>query len=352
MSIRIGYIGAGNICRAHMQASKKLDVTMYGVFDVIHAAAEAVAKEYGIARHYDDLGKMLGDADLDAVVVGTPNKFHAEHAIACLEAGKHVLLEKPMAMNAVECDQIIRAKQKSGKVLLMGMLNRYKASSGAIKQVIDSGACGQIYSGQTYWFRRRGIPGFGSWFTTKSMAGGGGMIDIGVHMLDLALYFMGFPKAVAVSGMTYNVWDKLENYKYTGMWGKPVPGSTKDVDDYALALVRFADGQSLNLNVSWALNMETLQVEQGVRLMGTQGGVAMNGLDNPWFFGEQFGLITDTKISYAQNDPFVDEQKHFLDCCAGSADPLSTAEQGRVVQSILDGIYESSTQNREVRLDG
>ena len=351
MTLSIGFIGAGNINRMHMKNAQALGCTLAAAADPVAASLEECKKQFGIARGFEKWQDLLADKSIDAVVVGTPNKFHAEQAVAALHAGKHVLLEKPMAMNEREADQIVEAARRSGRILQMGMVNRFRNSVKAVKAVIDAGRCGTLYAGQTFWYRRRGIPGFGGWFTTKAMSGGGGLIDIGVHMLDVALYLMGFPKPVAVAGMTYNIWDKLDGYTYTSMWGKPTPGGRKDVDDYALALIRFDQGQTLQLNVSWALNIGPMQPGMGVRLMGDKAGVALDGLDTPSIHGEEAGHLVDSTLHYAKNDAGHDEMQHFLECIEHNREPIATAEQGRTVQRLLDAIYRSGEERREIRLD-
>jgi predicted dehydrogenase len=135
------------------------------------------------------------------------------------------------------------------------------------------------------------------------------------------------------------------------MWGKPAPGVKKDVDDYALALIHFEGGATLQLNVSWALHIEFMQPDAGVRLMGDKGGVQLRGLDEPWVYSEEAGHITDTKPYFQKNEMFLDEMKHFVQCVEEGKQPMASAEQGRTVQSILDAIYRSGEEQREVRLD-
>jgi predicted dehydrogenase len=259
-----------------------------------------------------------------------------------------VFLEKPMAMSVAEADAIVAAAKKNGKTVQMGMVNRFKGAAQSLKKFVDAGRCGNIYHAHTYWYRRRGIPGFGGWFTTKSMSGGGALIDIGVHMLDLTLYLMGFPKPVAVSGATYNMWKDLSSYTYTSMWGAPTPNGKKDVDDFALALVRFDGGQTLQLNVSWSINVGSMNPEQVVRVVGDKGGVALEGLDHPFLYTEQDGQIVDVKAQYSNVDPGLEEIKQFAAVVKGEAKPTATAEQGRTVQAILDAIYRSGEERKEV----
>jgi predicted dehydrogenase len=351
MAVKLGFIGAGTINRWHMKSAAALGVEIVAVAEPVAAMAQEVKSTYGIGRIYTDYRELVTDKNVSAVIVGTPNKFHAEHAIAALDAAKHVFLEKPMAMNLAEADAILAAVKRSGKILQMGMVNRFKGSVQVLKKFLATGRCGRIYTGQTFMYRRRGIPGFGGWFTQKDLAGGGALIDIGVHMIDLALYLMDFPKPVAVSGMTYNIWDSLERYTYTSMWSKPVPGGKKDVDDYALAIIRFDQGQTLEVNVSWSLNVEAMSPDNGLRLMGDKGGVALSGVENPRIITEEVGHLVDIHPEYANNDPFLAEMTNFIESIEGKAEPLATGEQGRMVQSILDAIYQSSAERREVRLD-
>jgi predicted dehydrogenase len=347
----IGFIGAGNIARIHMKDAQALGMTLAIAADPNIVAANEAAALYGVHHASGDWRDVLVDKSVQAVVVASPNKFHAEQAIAALQAGKHVFLEKPMALNLAEADAILAAVKKSGRILQMGMSNRFRAGPQALKQVIDAGVCGHIYAGETFWYRRRGIPGFGGWFTTKAMSGGGALIDIGVHMIDLAMHLMSFPKPVAVSGTTFNIWKELKQYNYTSMWGSPVPGGKKDVDDYAVAIVRFDQGQILNINVSWSLNVEWMDPEMGVRIMGDKGGVALHGMDKPHIYTEQYGMVVDTQPYTKSTDAFAEEMKQFDACICGEATPTATAEQGRTVQSILDAIYRSGDQKREVDVE-
>jgi predicted dehydrogenase len=171
-------------------------------------------------------------------------------------------------------------------------------------------------------------------------------------MLDLALYLMDFPEPVAVSGTTYNLFTRLEEYTYTSMWGQPTPGGRKDVDDFAAALIRFADGRTLELNVSWALNVEQMNPESGLRLMGDKGGVALRGMDDAQIYTEEAGHLVDIRPHFASNDPALDEIEHFAECVEQGGTPLATAQQGRTVQAVLDAIYRSAEERREVKVAG
>ncbi len=351
MSVALGFVGAGNMNRSHMKSARELGLNLVGVVDMNSSAAEAAVKEFGVGAAYTDYADLLNNKDIQAVVIATPNKFHAEQSIAALNAGKHVFLEKPMAMNVKESEAIIDAMNKSGKILQMGMVNRFRGSARTLRHFIESGRCGAIYAAQAWSYRRRGIPGFGGWFTTKSMSGGGALIDVGVHLLDLALYLMDFPRPVAVSGVAYNQWKELDSYTYTNMWGKPTPGGVKDVDDYALGLIRFDNGATLQLNASWSLNIDNASADSGVRIMGDKGGVSLLGLDNPQIHAEEAGHLVDIQPQFKKNSGTLDEMQHFVDCILENKPPMPSAEQGRTVQSILDALYRSSEQRREVTVE-
>ena len=161
MSVSVGFIGAGNINRYHMKNAQSAGLKLVAVADVVESAAEDAKKQYSMAKSYSDYKQMLADKDVQAVIIGTPNKFHAEQAIASLNAGKHVFLEKPMAMNVAEADAIVAAAKKSGKTVQMGMINRFKGAAQTLKKFVESGRCGNIYAAHAAWYRRRGIPGFG-----------------------------------------------------------------------------------------------------------------------------------------------------------------------------------------------
>lgn len=345
----LGFIGAGTIARTHMASARALGFDRLAVADPSRSAVEAAATDFGIQRCYADYRELLADPRIDAVVIATPNMLHAEQAVAALDAGKHVLLEKPMAPDTASAERIVAATRRAGRRLQMGMANRFKAGPQALRAHVRSGACGRIYAAEAAWYRRRGIPGFGGWATTQALAGGGALLDIGVHMLDLALHLMDFPQPVAVSGATWNVWRRLEDYHYTSMWGAAVPGGTKDVEDYAIGHIRFAEGQILQLNAAWAINLAATPHEQKIRVMGEQGGAELRGLEQPYFYGETAGRCTDTTVALGRQDEFQLQLAEFAASIREGRDPLADAQQGLAVTRLLEAIYRSAESGREVR---
>ncbi len=248
--IRLGFIGAGNIGRVHLETFEKVEgARLYAIADVDGQLAHARAAQFGISKVHESVDALVEDANVDAVVIGVPNRLHAELAIQALAAGKHVLLEKPMALNAEQAKQIVRAHQQAGTVLMIPHQMRWQWVSQEIRRQVEQGAIGRVYFAKTGWLRRKGIPGWGTWFTRKDQAGGGPLIDIGVHMLDLALYLMCNPKPVTVFGSTYAEFGPKK--KGIGDWGTPNWDGYFDVEDLASAQIRMEDGSTLTLEVSW-----------------------------------------------------------------------------------------------------
>ena len=348
-SVKIGVLGVGNIGRVHIESLQEVPgAEVAAVADTDNEAAATAAERYSIPEAFSDYRKLLKLPDLDAVFVCTPNVFHKEMVVNSVRAGKHVFCEKPMAINAGEAKRMVAAARENKRILFMGFCNRFSAESKGLKQMVEAGKLGEIYHSVVSVTRRRGVPAIGSWFTQKSLAGGGALIDIGVHMLDLTLWVMGFPKPVSISGAAYSKFGHRKDYVYTSMWGEPVPGGKCDVDDYATAFVRFDNGSTLTLECSWAANIP--QVPWTASLMGDKGGARFNQSGGLEIFTEDSGYIADVRHQFAEQNRYVCQDAHFVACVRGKEKPLCTAEQGLTVQKIIDGIYKSSETGREVRI--
>lgn len=349
--IKLGMIGAGAIGSVHLDTFGVLtdDVVFQGITDVYLPLAEQKAKEYGIQKVYTSTEELIHDSEIDAVIIGVPNKWHAPLAIQALKAGKHVLVEKPMGINGDAAKEIVRAQRESGKVVMVGHQMRWQWQFQQIKEQVEKGALGEIYNAKTGWFRRKGIPGWGSWFTQKSEAGGGPLIDIGVHMVDLALYLMGNPKPVSVYGSTYAEFGPKK--KGIGNWGTPNWDGHYDVEDLATALIKMDNGSTLSLEVSWAVHMDTSN-EPFIHLMGTEGGASLSG-NTGKILTEQFDRPIDLDLSQNGNEEEerVRLSKHFIECIHEGKQPITSAMTGLANNLILDAIYESSKTGREVLLD-
>jgi predicted dehydrogenase len=349
--IRLGMIGAGAIGSVHLNTFGKLsdEVILQGITDVYLPLAEKRAEEYGIKTVFNSAEELIHDPQIDAVIIGVPNKWHAPLAIQALKAGKHVLVEKPMGINSEAAKEIVRAQRESGKVVMVGHQMRWQWQFQQIKEQIEKGSLGKIYNAKTGWFRRKGIPGWGSWFTQKTEAGGGPLIDIGVHMLDIALYLMGNPKPVSVYGSTYAEFGPKK--KGIGSWGTPNWNGQYDVEDLATALIKMEDGSTLSLEVSWAVHMDTSN-EPFIHLMGSEGGASLSG-NHAKILTEQFDRAIDIDLTppVSEQDDRVQLSRHFIECIREGKQPITSAMSGLTNNLILDAIYESSITGREVVLD-
>ncbi len=356
MTIRLGIIGAGSIGKVHAKAANEAGTTVARIADVDLPKAKELADKYEGCIASDDPKELLFDEDIDAVAVCVPNRWHKELAIAAMRAGKDVLLEKPMGLNKSECEEINAVAAETKRVLQVGMVYRYSAAGTAAKDVIESGGLGTIYHAKAHLFRRRGVPGLGGWFTTKELSGGGPLIDLGVHIIDITSWLIGFPTPKRVSGKVYSHFgSRMKDYVYEDMWaGPPKLEGVCDVEDSAHAMVNFEGGCSLDLQVSWAINMPTPNMESAetIGIFGDKGGLTFS------LFGEhvdvateQYGRNIDTQILLTKTDQFVEQATAFAHCVKTRETPRATGEQGYFVQSIIDAIYESSETDQEVKLN-
>ncbi|WP_054027789.1 Gfo/Idh/MocA family protein [Bacillus sp. FJAT-28004] len=349
--IRIGIIGAGNIGNVHAGEFSKLgeECIITAITDLDLTRAEKIAKQYGIEHVVASNEELIRRADIDAVIIGVPNQFHAPLAVQALEAGKHVLIEKPMGINSDAARQILRASEAADRVVMVAHQMRWESVAMQIKEQIERGELGKIYTAKTGWFRRKGIPGWGTWFTQMDQSGGGPLIDIGVHMLDLALYLMGNPKPVSVYGSTYAEFGP--NRKGIGTWGTPDWDGTYDVEDLATALIKMEDGSTLSLEVSWAVHMDT-DNSPFIHVMGSEGGASYRGAEGK-LLTEKFDRPIESVLRKSDNDEGERARlsRHFLACIREGKQPISSVLTGFTNNLVLDAIYESSRTGNEVKLD-
>lgn len=355
MSIRLGIIGAGAIGEVHAIAAQAAGQTVAAIADLDLAKAEELAADFPTASALGDPKELLADSEIDAVVIAVPNRWHKELAMAALRAGKDVLLEKPMGLNAAECQEINEVVEQTGRLLQIGMVYRYSAPAQAAKRIIESGDLGQISHAKAHLFRRRGIPGLGGWFTNKQLSGGGPLIDLGVHLIDLSYWLMGFPEVSRVSGKVYAQFGKrMKDYVYEHMWaGPPKYDGVCDVEDSAHAMIRFEGGITLDLQVSWAMNMpeENIPGPGIVGVFGDQGGITFNlDGDSLNLATESHGRNVDTKYMLPPVDQFEEQARAFANMVSNRGEPTATGVHGQQVLAIIDGIYQSSDEDREVEV--
>ncbi|OQB15211.1 MAG: putative oxidoreductase YcjS [Firmicutes bacterium ADurb.Bin193] len=347
-----GVVGTGSIGKIHLQQLSMIpdEVIISAVTDVFEPSAQKVAAEFNVPRVCKTYTEMLEDKDIDAVIIAVPNKYHAPIAIDALKAGKHIMLEKPMAFDVRSAKDIVRAQKEYKKIVMVPHQMRWNWLSREIKQNVEAGELGRIYYAKTGWLRRKGIPGWGSAFTRKEESGGGALIDIGVHMIDLALYLMGNPKPVSVFGSTYA--ELGQNKIGLGTWGTRDMSGWFDVDDLATALIRMEDGSMLSLEVSWAMHGDIGESNPWLYLFGTEGGAQMTENEGK-FYTEGFDRSITVDIEKPDNteDSRAAMLRHFIDCVREGKESISNQMTGLTNNLILDAIYQSSQTKREVILD-
>lgn len=343
--LRAGVIGLG-MGAAHVkgfQAHPEAEVV--AVADVDEAKLQKRGDKLGIEKRYTDAVEMLDTESLDIVSVATPNKFHMPLTVAALEKGAHVLCEKPMAMNAGEAREMINAAERAGRRIMINFSYRFTDQSWALRKCVDEGLIGEVYFARTIWHRRRGMPGFGGWFGRKDLAGGGPLIDLGVHRLDLALWLMGHPRPVLVVGSTY---DRIAS---------PIAraeGKDFDVEDLAAGFVKFESGASLVIEASWAAHIAEGELME-TRLLGEKGGLVQKNVNAGYqfeaeLFTERAGCHYDWKLA----PPFPrapSAMRHFVDCILEDRPHIATGEEGLIVMQILDALYASARTGEPVGIE-
>jgi predicted dehydrogenase len=346
-TIGIGIIGSGGIAQgAHMPGYKALEsegVRIVAVADAAAATAKAAAEKFDVPHQFTDYKKLLAMDEIEAVSVCTPNFLHKQPTIDALNAGKHVLVEKPLAMNAHEGEEMVAAAKKNKKKLQVGFMTRFSGQAQALKRFISAGDMGEIYYARAQALRRRGIPGWGV-FIEKDKQGGGPLIDIGVHILDLTLYLMGHPKPTHVSGITYAKFGKRDDV--LGLMGQWDPKKFT-VEDFAVGFVRFDNGATLTLESSFVANMEQNDLFN-TQLFGTEGGCQYSPVK--MFFEKNRTLVDATPVFLPNVRAHEAEIRSFVKAIREDLPVEVPGEEGLKVTQIIDGIYRSSEEGREVAI--
>ncbi|WP_223591738.1 Gfo/Idh/MocA family protein [Neobacillus bataviensis] len=344
-TLSVGIIGAGGIARdAHLPNYLKYGdkVEIVAVCDVVKQKAEQLATDFNIPHVFSNYEEMFQEIELDAVSICTPNKFHYSSTIGALKAGCHVLCEKPPAMTAKEAEEMAAAAEKAGKILTYGFHFRHSPQVEVLKRFIDGGELGGIYAARVIAMRRRGIPGWGV-FTNKELQGGGPLIDIGVHMLDTALYLMDYPEPDTVFGVTYQ---KLGTKKGVGLMGS-WDWENFSVEDMARGMITFKNGASILLESAFAANIEKAD-EMNVTLMGDKGGADVFPLK---IYQEKHDSLIDISPTYLPKQNYHElELKRFVEACLEGTAPISTPEQGVYLQRIINGLYESALKGEAIKI--
>ena len=341
-NVRLGIIGFGGMGRGVARRENTQGYTVTAAVDAYETAREAAKDEFGLEA-FETVEQLL-DADVvDAVYVATPNKFHAAPTIACLEEGVHVICEKPIAKSAEEGEAMIAAAEESGSKLTINLSFRATPEAVALKRIAEGGDLGEIYFARTGWVRNRGIPGRG-WFGDLELAGGGPLIDLGVHRIDLALWLMGHPRVVSVTGQTYS---KL------GKRLRAEQGMDFTVEDLAAGFIRLENGATMEVTCSWALNSEWRE-DMYTYVYGTEAGAAHRHVGGTYKFEvvlweERHGSFREEKLTRLPSSQ--DHVTAFMQAIREDGPVPVDPRDALNVQYVLDALYESARIGKEVRLD-
>ena len=340
--IKIGLIGAGGIAQVHMRAITAVEgIEVVAVADLEQSRAEETAKKWGIPRVFTDYQDILKMDEVEAVSITTPNQAHCAPTVAALRAGKHVLVAKPMAATLKDAAEMTRAAHESDKILMVALKTRYAPYMQKAREIVQAGTLGDIYYSETVAARRCGIPG-GS-FIRKDTAGIGTVADIGVYSLDAALYVMGHPRPVAVSGIANNILGTQYCQPVLGSW-KWVPEDL-EVEDFGVASVRFEDGSMMIFKTTWIMHMDEIG---GTFFLGTKAGLKMNPLT---VFRNEWGMMTDTKpfVPVVEDiELFKSENLAFADAVReGKPSPIP-ADEMLLTNVIIQGLIDSAAAGKEV----
>lgn len=346
--LRVAVIGTGNISRAHLNAYRdNPNVEIYALCDISEERVKKAGEEYGVTRLFTDKDEMLKLKEIDAVSVTTWNSQHAPCTIAALNAGKHVICEKPMATSVAEAIAMKEAAEKNGKILMIGFVRRFGQDMALIKDFHKANNLGELYYAKASYVRRNGFPG--GWFGEKERSGGGPLVDLGVHIIDFVRYAMGNPKPVQAYGVTYQKLFDRKNLKARREYvaASATENDIYNVEDMASALIKFDNGATLAIETSFSLNAS--KDEGGIEIMGDKGGVRVEGpnIKITTEINDYFVEVTPVE-NYGDKkfkNMFASEIDHFVDCAMNGTKCIATAEDGVAVMQILESIYESAKQN-------
>jgi len=359
MSIKVGIIGAGGMLRYHAAGFRSAGAEIVAVADANLEAAKRASDREKIPLHFGEVAELLKLPGLDAVSVIVPNKYHAPIALQALKAGKHVFCEKPPAMTAKEAVAMQTAAKTAKKTLMFNFNNRARPESYAMMDYIKQGAVGRINSAQAKWIRRTGIPGFGGWFTTKALSGGGPLIDL-LHMLDLSLYFMDYPEPEWVLAQTFN--DFIQDKAFKGPWGIPdVAKGVTDVENACHGMIKFKTGQIVSLQISWAEMVKREEVS--VAFQGTKGGglvqrlFGIDGMENTAIdacelYTQENGRSVNRSVAVPADETMgrTRSAANFVATIEGTEAPLNTPDQAVALMKIIDATYKSASTGKPVKI--
>ncbi len=350
--MKVAVIGCGTIANsAHIPSymnNPKVEIKYF--CDILLHKAQAAVEKYGCGTAIEDYHVALNDPEIAAVSVCTPNNMHARIAIDAMRAGKDVLSEKPAARTYAEAEEMLKVQKETGRILNIGVVNRFNDNVNAIKRYIDAGKLGEVFHVYVSFRAHRSIPGLGGAFTTKAIAGGGALIDWGVHYLDIVMYCLGDPKPVTVTGETFCKLGKdMKNYVYRSMWAEDTKNlnGTYDVDDSVTGMIR-TEGPVITFNGAWAQNIN--ENEAYIDFMGDKGGIRLT-------YGSTFKVYTAENGALVEYVPEVKSRDHFQNEIDAFVNDIETREKLPshietviITARMMQAIYDSAETHREIQL--
>lgn len=351
--IYVAVIGCGTIANAaHIPSYMKNEKTEILYFcDIIPERAETAVKKYSCGKAVTDYQEVLNDPKVDAVSVCTPNNMHARISIDALNAGKQVLCEKPSARTYAEAKTMQEAQAKTGNMLSIGVVNRFNAAVNKMKELIDGGELGDIYHVYVSFRAQRSIPGLGGAFTTKAIAGGGVLIDWGVHYLDIVMYCLNDPAIKTVSGKGFcKLAKNLKEYEYADMWAENTKNldGTYDVDDFVTGFIR-TSGATITLNGAWAQNIGV--TETYIDFIGEKAGIRLQYGADFELYKIDGGKLKGVTPEYEKWDYFQKEIDSFADTVKTKEKLPSNIDTAIITTRMMQALYDSSEQGREIVLE-
>jgi predicted dehydrogenase len=317
--------------------------------DIIPERAEKAVEKYECGKAIKDYRDALKDPEIDAISVCTPNHMHAKISIDALKAGKQVLCEKPSARTYAEALKMQSAQEETGNILSIGVVNRFNAGVNQIKKLMDSGELGEVYHVYVSFRAERSIPGLGGAFTTKAIAGGGVLIDWGVHYLDIVMYCLDDPAVKTVSGKGFCKLAKdMRGYEFKNMWaGPPDYDGTYDVDDFITGFIRTA-GSTITLNGAWAQNIGVS--ETYIDFIGTKAGIRLQYGSDFQLFKIKDGELKGETLKYEKWDMFQKEIDSFVDSVKTKKKLPSNIDKAVLTTRMMQALYDSSAKEKEITL--
>ena len=353
-TLRVGVVGLGYAGEQHLKNFVRMpNVEAVALAGLEEERLRELGGRYGVPNLYESWEELVARDDLDVVSIGAPNHLHAPIAIAALERGRHVLCEKPLARTGSEAYGIVRAAREADRAVHIAFTQRERGDVQALKRHVEEGNLGRIYHAKATWMRRNGIPGMGGWFTSKEMAGGGPLIDLGVHMVDMALFLMGDPEVESVSCATYAELGPRGRGGWAGN-GLMTGDRPYEVEDLATAFIRLSGGATLNLETGWAAYRESSD-DFGVTLYGTDGGAEMKvknygTSDTVRIYTDVAGVPAVVTPEIQPREGHLAVVRRFVETIRGGDWAGQHGEDGLDRARIIDACYASALQNREVSL--